>query len=73
MYKFSENVASGLLVAGLFVAVAWRPMLQAQTGAQTEAPQGQARQAQVRQVKVLGSKDTVEIEVDASDRIIPES
>jgi hypothetical protein len=69
MYKFSGNVARGLLVAGLCVSVAWRPMLEAQTG----VPQGPARQAQVRQVKVLGSKDAVEIEVDASDRIIPES
>lgn len=69
MYKFSGNVARGLLVAGLCVPFAWRPMLQAQTG----VPQGPARQAEVRQVKVLGSKDTVEIEVDASDRIIPES
>jgi hypothetical protein len=73
MYRFSENVASGLLVAGLYVLVAWAPMLQAQAAAQTQTPQGQARQAQVRQVKVLGSQDRVEIEVDASDRIIPES
>jgi hypothetical protein len=30
-------------------------------------------QVSVRSVKVLGSKDTVEIEVEASDRIVPES
>ena len=73
MYKFSGNVARGLLVAGLCVPVAWLPMLEAQSATQAEAGPGQARQAQVRQVKVLGSKETVEIEVDASDRIIPES
>lgn len=73
MYKFSGNVAHGLLVAGLCVPVAWRPMLEAQSATQADAGPGQARQAQVRQLKVLGSKDTVEIEVDASDRIIPES
>src|SRR5246127_5954455 len=30
-------------------------------------------QISVRSVKVLGSKDTVEIEVEASDRIVPET
>ena len=30
-------------------------------------------QVSVRSVKVLGSKDTVEIEVEASDRIVPET
>jgi len=73
MYQFSGNVARGLLVAGLCVSVAWRPMLQAQTAMQTPPRKTQARQAQVRQLKVLGSKDSVEIEIDASDRIIPES
>jgi len=73
MSKFSGNVACGLLVAGLCVPVAWLPMLAAQSATQAEAGPGPAGQAQVRQVKVLGSKDTVEIEVDASDRIIPES
>jgi hypothetical protein len=73
MYKFSGNVARGLLVAGLCMPVAWLPMLEAQSATQAEAGPGPARQAQVRQVKVLGSKDTVEIEVDASDRIVPES
>jgi len=74
MYKFSGNVAGGVLVAGLFVSLAWQPMLQAQTQAgQAQAGQAQPRQAQVRQVKVLGRKDSVEIEIDASDRIIPES
>jgi hypothetical protein len=63
----------GLLVAGLCVPFSWLPMLEAQSATQAESGPGPARQAQVRQVKVLGSKDTVEIEVDASDRIIPES
>jgi len=74
MYKFSENVMGGLLVAGLCLSLAGGPSLHSQTAAaQTQARQGQVRQAQVRQVKVLGSKDSVEIEVDASERIIPES
>jgi hypothetical protein len=30
-------------------------------------------QTSVRTVKVLGSKDAVEIEVEASDRIVPET
>ena len=73
MQKFSGNVLGGLLVAGLCVSPAWRPMLQAQATPQTQARQAPVRQAQVRQVKVLGRKDSVEIEIDASDRIIPES
>src|SRR5271169_1177063 len=73
MRKFSGNVVVGLLVAGLCVSPAWRPMLHARATPQTQARQAPARQAQVRQVKVLGRKDSVEIEIDASDRIIPES
>jgi len=68
MYKFSVNVATVLLVAGLCLTLAWEPSLHAQA-----ATQNQSHQAQVRQVKVLGSKDSVEIEVEASERIIPES
>ena len=68
MHKFSGNLASGLLVVGICVSTAWRATLQAQTAAQS-----QPRHAQVRQLKVLSSKDTVEIEIDASERIIPES
>jgi len=68
MYKFSVNVATVLLVAGLCLTLAWGPSLHAQA-----ATQNQSHQAQVRHVKVLGSKDSVEIEVEASERIIPES
>jgi AMIN domain-containing protein len=60
--------ASRLLLAGLCAALAgsWLP-------AQTAVAQAQVPQASVRSVKVLGSKDSVEIEVQASDRIVPET
>ena len=73
MYKFSGSVARGLVVAGLCVPVACLPTLAAQSATPAEARPSHGRQTQVRQVKVLGRKDSVEIEVDASDRIIPES
>lgn len=68
MYRFSINVVSGLIVAGLCVSAAWEPPLHAQA-----ATHNQSHQALVRHVNVLGSKDSVEIEVEASERIIPES
>lgn len=64
MHKSTRNVASfWLLVAGLCMPLAaWGPSLCAQTG-----------QSLVRRVKVLGNKDSVEIEIEASGRIIPET
>ena len=60
MYSFSRTVASRLLLAGLCVPLAASgSSLQAQTS--------------IRGVKVLGSKDAVEIEVEASDRLVPQT
>jgi len=60
MCRFPRIVVSRLLLAGLCVPLAaWGPSLQAQTS--------------VRSVKVLGSKDAVEIEVEASDRLVPQT
>jgi len=57
MHRFSRVNASRLLVAGLCAGLGLPSIAQ----------------VSVRSVKVLGSKDTVEIEVQASDRIVPQS
>ena len=57
MHRFSRVHASRLLVAGLCAGLALPSIAQ----------------VSVRSVKVLGNKDTVEIEVQASDRIVPQS
>ena len=59
MYSFFRIVASRLLLAGLCLPLALSASLQAQTS--------------VRGVKVLGSKDAVEIEGDASGRVVPQT
>jgi AMIN domain-containing protein len=58
MYRLSPNVVNRLFLAGLCGLLAV-PSLRAQTS--------------VRTVKVLGAKDAVEIEVEASDRIVPQT
>jgi hypothetical protein len=58
MYFSPRSVASRLLLAGLFVS-SLGPSLLAQSS--------------VRQIKVIDSKGAVEIEVEASDRIIPQT
>jgi hypothetical protein len=58
MHSFSRIIRSRLLLAGLCVPLAAPTLL---------------AQASVRSVKVLGSKDAVEIEVAASDRIVPQT
>jgi hypothetical protein len=58
MHSFSRMIRSRLLLAGLCVPLAASILL---------------AQASVRSVKVLGSKDAVEIEVAASDRIVPQT
>ena len=57
MLKSSRVLACRVLAAGAFVCLAASALAQ----------------VSVRSVKVLGSKDIVEIEVEASDRIVPES
>src|SRR5262252_5394327 len=57
MHRSSRILASRLLVAGLCAGLALPSLAQ----------------VSVRAVKVLGSKDTVEIEVEASDRIVPQT
>jgi len=58
MYSFSRIIRSRVLLAGLCVPLAVPTLL---------------AQASVRSVKVLSSKDAVEIEVAASDRIVPQT
>jgi AMIN domain-containing protein len=58
MRRHSPRVASRLLTAALCTGLVVVPL---------------AAQVSVRSVKVLGSKDTVEIEVEASNRIVPET
>ncbi len=69
MHRFPRIIVSRLLVAGL---CATRSLLLAQTSAPASAS-GSANQVSVRSVKVLGSKDAVEIEVEASARIVPQT
>lgn len=57
MHSFARVHASRLLAAGLCACLAVPSVAQ----------------IAVRSVKVLGSRDTVEIEVEASDRIVPQS
>ena len=60
MHRLPRIVVSRLLLAGLCAPLAaWGPWVQAQTS--------------VRNVKVLGSKDAVEIEVEASGRLVPQT
>jgi len=58
MFRLSRTLVSRLLLAGL-CGVLTSPELLAQTS--------------VRTVKVLGARDAVEIEVEASDRIVPQT
>ena len=58
MYRLSPTMVSRLLLAAL-CGLLVAPSLRAQTS--------------VRTVKVLGAKDAVEIEVEASDRIVPQT
>jgi len=57
MHRFTRKRASRLFAAALCACLAIPSVAQ----------------ISVRSVKVLGSKDTVEIEVEASDRIVPET
>lgn len=61
MYRLPRTVARRLLLAGLCLPLAALP---------TQTLQAQAS---VRAVKVLGSKDAIEIEVEASDRVVPQT
>jgi hypothetical protein len=58
IFRFSRTIVSRLLFAGLCGALT-SPSLLAQTS--------------VRTVKVLGARDAVEIEVESSDRIVPQT
>lgn len=58
MHSFSRIIRSRLLLAGLCAPLAVTFTL---------------AQASVRSVKVLGGKDAVEIEVQSSDKIVPET
>jgi len=64
MHSIPRSVVSRLMLAGLCLALAVAPSL---LGASALA------QASIRQVKILGSKDAVEIEVEASDRVTPQT
>ncbi len=64
MHRFPRILVNGLLPAALCVLVAGGTRLQAQPSAGAVS---------IRGVKVLSEKDAVEIEVDASDRIVPET
>jgi hypothetical protein len=58
MDRFSRVIAKRLLAAGLCAGLSAVPSM---------------AQISVRSLKVLGSKDVVEVEVEASDRIIPQT
>src|SRR3977135_3095722 len=58
MYSFPRIIANRLLLAALCVPL---------------AGVGLRAQTLVRGIRVLGSKDTVEIEVESSDRVVPQT
>ncbi len=65
MHRLSRVAVSRLLVAVLCGPLAaWGPRVLAQTS---------PAQKSVRRVQVLGTKDAVEIDVEASDRIVPQT
>jgi antitoxin (DNA-binding transcriptional repressor) of toxin-antitoxin stability system len=68
MHRFSRIIVSRLVVAGLCAVVPGLSQTSSQAWAQVSASQ-----VSVRSVKVLGSKDAVEIEVEASARIVPQT
>lgn len=57
MHRFSHRLGSRLFAAGVCACLAYSALAQ----------------VSVRSLKVLGSKDVVEVEVEASDRIVPET
>jgi AMIN domain len=73
MRGFSPVRATALLMLGVLLPVMWaqRPHNGAVQRVSLKTPP--ASQLVIRQLKILGSKDSVEIEVDASDRIIPQT
>jgi len=67
-------MTSRLLLAGLCAPLGATLLLaQGSVRPGSNPPPAPVPQASVRSVKVLGSKDSVEIEVQASDRIVPET
>jgi hypothetical protein len=58
MYSFPRIITNRLLLAVLCVSL---------------AAQASRAQISVRGIKVLGSKDTVEIEIESSDRVVPQT
>jgi AMIN domain len=60
MHKFSPGAATRLVMAAICVL-------------SSGLPTSLIAQTSVRQVKVMGAKEAVEVEVEASDRIIPET
>jgi hypothetical protein len=73
MWSLSPVRANTLLLLGTLVPAMWaqRPHNGAVQRVSLKTPSG--AQLVIRQLKILGSKDSVEIEVDASDRIIPQA
>ena len=70
MHSVSRTHMSRLFLAGLLAPLA---LLAQNLPAQTSVGQTSLGQTSVRTVKVLGAKDVVEIEVEASDRIVPQT
>lgn len=73
MYSFSRIMVSPIMRSRLLLAALCVLLAAGSLPGQTPASQKSSPQVSVRSVKVLGSKDAVEIEVDASDRIVPQT
>src|SRR5882724_4032551 len=72
MYRLPRIVVNALSVAVLCAPLAATAFLEAQS-AGGKTPQSAVREATVRAVKVLGKNDSVEIEVEGSDRLTPQT
>jgi hypothetical protein len=73
MCGFSPLRAHTLLLLGILVPVMWGQRPHDSVAQRTSLKTASGSQLVIRQLKILGSKDSVEIEVDASDRIIPQT
>jgi AMIN domain len=73
MRGFSPIRAHALLLPGLLVPVMWAQGSPHALTQRASLKTATASQLVIQQLKILGSKDSVEIEVDASDRITPQT
>lgn len=73
MRSFQGTFPTHLLLASSFALFGLLQSLSATDTTKSTLSPGSSGYAIIRQLKVLGSKDSIEIEVDASDRVTPQA